>query len=808
MLFNSNRRARADAAIAPSADRRGRTNTLARTLAAASVAFVLSACGGDGGTSVAPAADTLDGVAAVGFPIVGGSIHVSCAGGSALASTITSSTGAWQVSLAGQTLPCAVQVSNGTINNLANSMAYHAIAISAGTVNVTPLSDLLIANLAGSTAPATWFSRLTPAALAAINQAGVNASLTQLRLALPSLIPLSTINPITTVFTPVPGNKVDDMLAALQTALTHASISYATLLANAAQSTFSAPGGYAAALSAAYAGTISGGAFTIPAVPAGVGATAAGSTQINVSWSPVAGASAYNIYRSMSASVQTVDGNRIATATLSPYAHTGLSASGTYYYQVTAANAAGESIGSAEVSATTAAAAAAPPALASFTPGTGAPGASVTLTGSNFSSTAVNNTVSFNGVPATVSNATATQLTVMVPPTASSGNITVLVNGQTATSSAGFTVSAAGGGSGTVIPAALLAISSGGKHTCALNTAGAAYCWGENGLGDLGDGTTTVRRSPVAVLGGLTFSSISAEHDLSCAITTAGALYCWGSGALFGPATSPTAAAPGITFASISTNSNHMCGVATDGTGYCTGFNTFGMLGSGQSQAALPRSATFLPLAGGLRWKQIETSTNGTCGITSAGALHCWGEIGPLTGGADAASWSHTPVLITNAVAFDSLSPSMNQTTVCGLLAGGEAYCVGSGLAEFGGTAGATPLTPVRVGGTNTFKSLAHFGDNLCAVASSNALYCWGNNGRGQLGQGSAPGQSTTPLAVLAGTSFSAVSIGAEDSVCAVTAAGVGYCWGYNFYGQIGDGTVLSRNTPAAILGGITFRVP
>jgi alpha-tubulin suppressor-like RCC1 family protein len=75
-------------------------------------------------------------------------------------------------------------------------------------------------------------------------------------------------------------------------------------------------------------------------------------------------------------------------------------------------------------------------------------------------------------------------------------------------------------------------MSPGGTHTCGVTTAGVAYCWGWNFYGEVGDGTTTLRRTPVAVAGGLLFrfspgsSSLSGVH--SCGVTTDDVAYCWG----------------------------------------------------------------------------------------------------------------------------------------------------------------------------------------------------------------------------------------------------------------------------------------
>ncbi|MCR4302803.1 MAG: hypothetical protein NUV63_01065 [Gallionella sp.] len=241
------------------------------TIGGVCLSVLVAGCGGGGsGGGGTSGTSTLSGTAAVGYPIVGGTINVSCAAGSAL-NTTTNSTGGWQVTVSGQTLPCAVQVSGGTINGGANSTPYHSITTAWGTVNVTPLTDLMVANLAGAAALNTWFTGLNSATLTAINQTGVDAALTQLRTAL-ALTPLNTINPITTAFTPTPGNISDDMLAALATAMTNAGVSYSTLLTSASQTTITAPAGLGAALTTAYAGTTSGsgGSGNAGTLPSGV----------------------------------------------------------------------------------------------------------------------------------------------------------------------------------------------------------------------------------------------------------------------------------------------------------------------------------------------------------------------------------------------------------------------------------------------------------------------------------------------------------------------------------------------------------
>jgi alpha-tubulin suppressor-like RCC1 family protein len=149
-------------------------------------------------------------------------------------------------------------------------------------------------------------------------------------------------------------------------------------------------------------------------------------------------------------------------------------------------------------------------------------------------------------------------------------------------------------------------ISAGGDHTCGITTSGAALCWGSNLNGQLGTGTSgDVAFAPVAVAGGLTFTRISASTGTrfkingrghTCALTSAGAAYCWGDNTDLqigtgqftggnGMVTSPVQVAQGergagVTFTSISAGSRHSCAVGSDGNAYCWGSNVMGALGN------------------------------------------------------------------------------------------------------------------------------------------------------------------------------------------------------------------------------------
>ena len=92
-------------------------------------------------------------------------------------------------------------------------------------------------------------------------------------------------------------------------------------------------------------------------------------------------------------------------------------------------------------------------------------------------------------------------------------------------------------------------------------------------------------------------------------------------------------------------------------------------------------------------------------------------------------------------------------------------------------------------------------------TASTPAPYAWGWNSKGQLGDGNTINRNTpTPMSMPTGVNFTSIAAGTEHA-CALTPAGDAYCWGDNYYGQLGDGTYINRNIPAPVTmpAGITF---
>ena len=192
------------------------------------------------------------------------------------------------------------------------------------------------------------------------------------------------------------------------------------------------------------------------------------------------------------------------------------------------------------------------------------------------------------------------------------------------------------------------AIGAGSAHTCGLTSAGAAYCWGYNGSGQLGNGSSGNQDSlphAVTMPVGVAFTQIAGGASFTCALTNSGGAYCWGSNASgqLGDNTQTDRLTPvrvqlpvGVTLTQLVTGSDHVCGRASDGTAYCWGDNSYGQLGENSGVTQTTPVAVLLPT--GVTFAQLSAGEMHSCGLTAAGVAYCWGDnshgqIGDGTGG-------------------------------------------------------------------------------------------------------------------------------------------------------------------------------
>jgi alpha-tubulin suppressor-like RCC1 family protein len=349
-------------------------------------------------------------------------------------------------------------------------------------------------------------------------------------------------------------------------------------------------------------------------------------------------------------------------------------------------------------------------------------------------------------------------------------------------------------------------VSAGFLHSCAVTPAGAAYCWGEDRMGALGDGSRdTNRLVPARVLGGLAFRVVSAggvDSGHTCAVTNAGAGYCWGY-ALFGrlgdgtssvgAAVTPDAVADTFRLAAVSAGYEDACGLAVSGALWCWGNGADGELGNGAFDTY---SLAPVRVGGGLSFVAVSAGGQHVCGIAAGGAGYCWGynALGAL--GSGLASNAALPVAVAGELAFVAISAGRNHT--CGIAAGGAAHCWGyNGFGRLGDNSTAASGVPVPVSGGLRFTSISSGGYHTCAITAGGQGYCWGRNDNGQLGDGTSTDR-WTPAAIVGGLTFKALATGWEHT-CGVTTGGAVYCWGLNDHGQLGNGTTVASPLPTRI---------
>ncbi len=367
----------------------------------------------------------------------------------------------------------------------------------------------------------------------------------------------------------------------------------------------------------------------------------------------------------------------------------------------------------------------------------------------------------------------------------------------------------------TQIPRIIFAsISVGAYHTCALTSLGVAYCWGNNGDGQLGSGTLTNGTTPELVtmpVGVTSFASISVGGYHTCALTSGGAAYCWGNG-VYGQLGSgiladrsipePVSMPAGVTFASIHAGGIHTCALTSLGVAYCWGFNGYGQIGDGTNARRIAPVEVSMP-AGVTTFASISVGGYHTCALTSLGVAYCWGNgaYGQLGDGSSTVSNTPVAVSMPGGVTFVSIQAGYNHT--CALSSAEFAYCWGYNLLGQLGTGDTTEKTTpsITMPPLSLNASVSSGGNHTCARTGSGLAYCWGNNGHGQLGNGSTTFSTIAVSVSMPGGVPSFASIhGGYSHTCALTSEGVAYCWGNGEYGQLGNGNTTNSTIPEAVI--------
>ncbi len=290
-------------------------------------------------------------------------------------------------------------------------------------------------------------------------------------------------------------------------------------------------------------------------------------------------------------------------------------------------------------------------------------------------------------------------------------------------------------------------------------------CWGNDNSGELGDGgTDTDRPMPIEVAGSATdWASVSVGGVHSCAIKTTGRLYCWGSDAT-------------------------------------------GELGDGwpNSERDIPTEVS----GNATDWASVSAGEQHTCAVKTSGRLFCWGEDydGALRNDGYLLEWN-IPTQVFGAVTnWASVSAGFRHT--CAVKTTGRLYCWGSdydGRLGNGGSDQDQPTPSLVAGGATNWASVSAGGGHTCARKTTGRLFCWGWDGRGQLGNDGPIAVRRRPAAVAGNsTRWSAVSAGAGHT-CATKTTGRLYCWGSDDNGRLGNNTAIANaHTPVQVSGRTT----
>jgi alpha-tubulin suppressor-like RCC1 family protein len=318
--------------------------------------------------------------------------------------------------------------------------------------------------------------------------------------------------------------------------------------------------------------------------------------------------------------------------------------------------------------------------------------------------------------------------------------------------------------------------------------------------------------------------SIDGGFVHTCALTGAGGVKCWGSNLYgqLGDGTNDDRSTPvnvtGLAgpAAGLSLGGLHTCALLTNGQVQCWGRNHAGQLGDGTRE----NSATPVTVAGLAGVLSLTTGSNANCAITDGHGLKCWGnnEFGELgdgsVGDGDQDTIDNYETLPTDVSGLSSgvATVTVGQFHTCALTAAGGAKCWGLNFQGQLGTGSTSPdppfgfATPQDVVGLSTgIAAIEAGGLFTCALTPEGAMKCWGFNLYGQLGDGTHDTRAEPTDVAGLGSGVGAIAPASPGGfhTCAIMASGGATCWGRHEYGQVGDGSFVGTEvtTPQDVAG-------
>lgn len=345
-------------------------------------------------------------------------------------------------------------------------------------------------------------------------------------------------------------------------------------------------------------------------------------------------------------------------------------------------------------------------------------------------------------------------------------------------------------------------ISVGYSHACALLTSGKVQCWGFDSNDQLGRNMLGLRGMPIIVADLGAENSYQIRDNHACLLTMSQTVSCRGlnNGGELGDGTkvaSETFVYTGLgSIQYLATGLYHSCALHSDGSVECWGSNSDGQLGNGNlNDSQSPVSVTGITTA-----SSIAVGSNFSCALLLDGAIKCWGSniVGQLGDGTS--SNQSTAVSVSGITTATMIS--LGDTHACARLADGSMKCWGyNGSGSIGDSTLTNRVAPVSPTGLSTnIASVWAGAGQSCAILNDGSVYCWGENTQGQLGDGSLIDRNSPNLITGLGSNVSSLALGPNHS-CAVLSNGKALCWGQNDKGELGDGTFSASSSPVAVNG-------
>ena len=255
----------------------------------------------------------------------------------------------------------------------------------------------------------------------------------------------------------------------------------------------------------------------------------------------------------------------------------------------------------------------------------------------------------------------------------------------------------------------------------------------------------------------------------------------------------------------VSSGRAHTCGIRTSGRLFCWGWDAEGQLGNGGG--AVNRSVPVQVAGGATNWVAVSAGFAHTCALRSTGRLFCWGDNTSHQLGVGNVMDRQAPVAVGGPVTeWRSVGAGVNHT--CAVARTRRLYCWGdNGDGQLGDASRPTESPyPVQVAGNATnWASVSGSLGQTCAVRTTGRLFCWGLDDRGQVGDGGENANRVVPARIGGTDDWTSVSTG-WNHTCARRSVGRLYCWGADGTGQLGDGGpgMVEQHRPVEVFGGVT----